>query len=252
MTEVVIVEDERLTAERLRSLVLSCDENIQVTAMLPSVEQASEWFRGNSPPDWIFLDIQLSDGTCFDVLKGINPSPPVIFTTAYHEYAMKAFKFNSIDYLLKPIDKEELKKAILKFKTLNPMQFGLKDTDYDKLNNIITHNHKKRFLVKLGDQYQNVDVHDIGFFHHEETTTYLVTLNGKKLPVDYSLDHLEELLNPMDFFRVNRQYLVQISAITQINTYFNSRLILALSPEAGHEAIVSRDRVADFKKWMDC
>ena len=252
MTAVVIVEDERLTAERLRSLVMSCDEDLMVTAVLPSVNQAKEWFRGNSPPDLIFLDIQLSDGTCFDVLKSLNPSPPVIFTTAYHEYAMKAFKFNSIDYLLKPIDKEELRKAIQKFKSLNPVQFRLEDVDYDKLNNIISHNHKKRFLVKLGDQYRNVDVQDIRFFHYEETTTFLVTFDEKKLPVDYSLDQLEELLNPMDFFRVNRQYLVQINAIRQINTYFNSRLILVLSPETTQKVIVSRDRVPDFKKWMDC
>lgn len=252
MTEVVIVEDERLTAERLRSLVLSCDENINVTTVLPSVNQAREWFRGNSLPDLLFLDIQLSDGTCFDVLKNLDPSPPVIFTTAYHEYAMKAFKFNSIDYLLKPIDKEELKKAILKFKSLNAEQLMLRSMDYDKMNNIITHNYKKRFLIKLGDQYQNVDVQDIGFFHYEETTTYLVTLGEKKLPVDYSLDQLEELLNPMDFFRVNRQYLVQINAIRQINAYFNSRLILALSPKTSQEVIVSRDRVSDFKRWMDC
>lgn len=252
MTEIVIVEDERLTAERLRSLVLSCDDDFNVAAMLPSVNKAREWFRGNSPPDLVFLDIQLSDGTCFDVLKSIDPSPPVIFTTAYHEYAMKAFKFNSIDYLLKPIDKEELQKAINKFKSLNPVQFTVRDIAYDKWNNIISNNHKRRFLVKLGDQYRNVDVQDIGFFQYEETSTYLVTFHGKKLPIDYSLDQLEELLNPMDFFRVNRQFLVHINAISQINTYFNSRLLLALSPHSTQQVIVSRDRVPDFKRWMDC
>lgn len=251
MTEVVIVEDERLTAERLRSLVLSCEKDISVSAMLPSVNKAIEWFRDNSPPDLIFFDVQLSDGTCFDVLKNLNPSPPVIFTTAYHEYAMKAFKFNSIDYLLKPIDKGELQQALTKFKSLNPTHFSLHDADYKKLNNIISNNHKRRFLVKLGDQYRNVDVQDIGFFQYEGTSTYLVTFNGKKLPVDYSLDQLEELLNPMDFFRVNRQFLVHINAISQINSYFNSRLILTLSSSTTPEVIVSRNRVPDFKKWMD-
>ncbi len=252
MTQVVIVEDERLIAERLRSLVLACDEDINVTAMLASVSQAKEWFRGNSPPDLIFLDIQLNDGTCFDVLKYLDHSPPVIFTTAYHEYAVKAFKFNSIDYLLKPIDKAELQKAIQKFKTLSPEQFHLQEVNYDKMNDIITHNYKRRFLVKLGDQYQNVDVRDIGFFHYEEATTYLMAVDGKKLPIDYSLDQLEDVLNPVDFFRINRQYLVSVEAIKQINSYFNSRLLLTLRPETSQEVIVSRDRVPDFKKWMDC
>ena len=252
MTEVLIVEDERLIAERLRSMVLACDEDFNVTAMLASVSQAKEWFRGNSPPDLIFLDIQLNDGTCFDVLKCLDNSPPVIFTTAYHEYAVKAFKFNSIDYLLKPIDRTALQKAIQKFKTLSPEQFNLQQINHDKINDILTHNHKRRFLVKLGDQYQNVDVRDIGFFQYEEATTYLVTTDGKKLPIDYSLDQLEDVLNPLDFFRVNRQYLVRIDAIKQINSYFNSRLLLALCPETTQEIIVSRDRVPDFKKWMDC
>ena len=143
MTEVVIVEDERLTAERLRSLVLSCDENISVTAVLPSVNQAREWFRGNSLPDLLFLDIQLSDGTCFDVLKNLDPSPPVIFTTAYHEYAMKAFKFNSIDYLLKPIDKEELKILAEKWRNEIITIYKLKYQNLEIWNSALSTSDKK-------------------------------------------------------------------------------------------------------------
>lgn len=252
MTEVVIVEDERLTAERLKSLVLSCSDDINVTALLPSVNLAKEWFRDNSPPDLIFLDIQLNDGTCFDVLKALENSPPVIFTTAFHEYAMKAFKYNSIDYLLKPIDKDELLQAIQKFRNLNTEITEFQELDYEKMNKIINYDHKKRFLVKLGDNYQNVDVNEIGFFHYEDGTTYLIAENGRKLPLDYSLDQLEEILNPFDFFRVNRQYLVRVNAIKQINSYFNSRLMLRLAPDPLADVIVSRDRVPDFKRWMDC
>ncbi len=252
MTEVVIIEDERLIAERLKSLVLSCKDDFKIAALLPSVNKAKEWFKDNSPPDLIFLDIQLNDGTCFDVLKSLENSPPVIFTTAYHEYAMKAFKFNSIDYLLKPIDKEELENAIMKFNSLRQEKPVEQVIDYDKMNKIINQEHKRRFLVKLGDQYQNIDVNDIKFFHYEEGTTYLIGANGCKLPLDYSLDQLEELLNPFDFFRVNRQYFVKVDAIEKINSYFNSRLMLTLSPQASEDVIVSRDRVADFKRWMDC
>ncbi len=252
MIDVLIIEDERLIAERLKSLIISCEKDFKVVALLPSVDKAMEWFKDNSPPDLIFLDIQLNDGTGFDVIKNLDNSPPIIFTTAYHEYAMKAFKYNSIDYLLKPIDKNELENAIVKFKQLREEQPRVYDIDYEKMNKIINQEHKRRFLVKLGDQYQNIDVNDIRFFHFTEGTTYLIDVRGGKLPLDYSLDQLEELLNPFHFFRVNRQYFINIDAISKINSYFNSRLLLTLLPEAGEEVVVSRDRVPDFKRWMDC
>ncbi|MEQ8245039.1 LytTR family DNA-binding domain-containing protein [Fulvivirga sp.] len=249
----VIVEDEKLSAERLKSLVHQIDPKIEVVGMLSSVSEATEWFRDNSPPDIVLLDIQLSDGTGFDILTTMSALPCVIFTTAYDEYALKAFKYNSIEYLLKPIDKNELETALQKFGQIN------RQTIYDsafvkKIENVeksITGEYKKRFLIKIGEQFKNIDVENIAYIYYQNGSCNVCTTDDKKLPVDYSLDQLEELLNPADFLRVNRQLIVKATAISEIHTYFNSRLLLILSPSFNEEVIVSRDRVSTFKSWMD-
>lgn len=250
----IIIEDEKLSAERLKHLVTKIDSSINILGIISSVEKAKEWFRDNSVPDIMLLDIQLSDGTAFDLLQSIQTFPSIIFTTAYDEYALKAFKYNSIEYLLKPIDKNELTGALEKFKNLNNLPLNDNSLAH-KLENArksITGDYKKRFLIKIGEQFQNVEVSEISYIHHNNGSSTLYTKSGRKLPIDYSLEQLEGVLNPMDFFRINRQFLVKAESIHEIHTYLNSRLLLKLSPNSEDEVIISRDRVGDFKKWMDC
>lgn len=249
---VVIVEDEKLSAERLKSLVNQIDSSIDIVGVLNSVSEAIEWFRDNSPPDILLLDIQLSDGTSFDILATLTTLPCIIFTTAYDEYALKAFKYNSIEYLLKPIDKHELQAALQKFNQLNRQNY--EPSFIKKLENVektITGNYKKRFLIKIGEQFKNVEVENIAYIHYQNGGCHICTSDDKKLPIDYSLDQLEELLDPTEFLRINRQFIVKASAISEIHTYFNSRLLLMLNPSFSNEVIVSRDRVNAFKSWMD-
>ena len=248
---VVIVEDERLTAERLSALLRKCGADIEVLAVLNSVDHAMMWFKDNSIPDLLFLDIQLNDGTAFDLLKELEHTPPIIFTTAYDEHTLKAFKYNSIDYLLKPVNFEELNKSIEKFKSLDRAHIPGELVDYQKVDRTVNKEFKQRFLVKLGDQFQNILTSDIAFFNHENGMSYLCSFDGKYLPIDYSLDQLDNILNPLDFFRINRQYLLNINAIDEIHTYLNSRLLVRTLPRIEEDVIISRDRVADFKRWMD-
>jgi len=250
----IIIEDEKLSAERLRHLVAKIDSSINILGVLSSVEKAKEWFRDNSAPDVMLLDIQLSDGTAFDLLESIHIFPCIIFTTAYDEYALKAFKYNSIEYLLKPIDKIELTNALEKFRNLN--HFPLSDRSIaEKLENAkksIIGDYKRRFLIKIGAQFQNIEVTEIAYIYYQNGSCIVRTKDGRKLPIDYSLEQLEDILDPMVFFRVNRQFLVKAEAIHEIHTYLNSRLLLKLNPQFETEVIISRDRVTDFKRWMDC
>ncbi len=250
---IVIVEDEKLSAERLKSLVHQIDPKIEVLALLSSVNEAIEWFRDNSPPDILLLDIQLSDGTSFDILATLSTLPTIIFTTAYDEYALKAFKYNSIEYLLKPIDKDDLSNALDKFRQLNsrPSYDGSFIKKLETVEKSITGEYKKRFLIKVGEQYKNVDVKNTAYIYYQNGGCSLVTKEDKKLPLDYSLDQLEGLLDPATFFRINRQFIISAASIAEIHTYFNSRLLLMLNPKSDHEVIVSRDRVSAFKSWMD-
>lgn len=252
--QALIIEDERLSADRLKVLINKIDPEIEVLAILDSVSSSRHWFRDNSPPDILFLDIQLNDGLGFDVLTELQIEIPVIFTTAYDNYAIKAFKFNSIDYLLKPIDETDLQHSIEKLKSQNKQSEASghgAGQDFGQLKKIITGDFKKRFLVKLGDQYRSVNVEDIAYFYYRDGMTYLMTMDGKKYPVDYSMDQIENLLHPLEFFRVNRKLIVSLDCIKEIHSYFNSRLLLRLTPAVDDEVIVSRDRVADFKRWMD-
>ena len=249
--DVVIVEDERLSADKLTRMIAKFDPAIKVLATLDSVKSGTEWFRENSPPDLLFLDIQLSDGTGFDLLKEIECSPPTVFTTAYDQFAIKAFKFNSVDYLLKPLDQKELENALEKFLQSDSEHKSTPSSDFGRIDHIINGEFKKRFLVKIGEQYQSVDVTEIAYFKYDQGLTYIYTVDSKRWPVDQSLDNLENVLHPLEFFRVNRQMLVCLQAIHQIHTYFNSRLLLKVRPELDEDIIVSRDRVNEFKRWMD-
>ncbi len=248
MIQALIVEDERLSADRLKNMINEVAPELQIAAILDSVESSLEWFRDNSPPDLIFLDIQLNDGTGLDLLRESKTRCPVIFTTAYDDYAIKAFQYNSLDYLLKPVEEEDLKRAIAKFKEFSNEHPRV---DIPQVERIIARDFKKRFLVKLGDQYKPIDVTSIAYFTYENGLTYLITHDGERWPVDQSLEQVQEVLNPLDFYRVNRQTLISLKSIAEIHTYFNSRLLLKLLPDCPQEVIVARERVSHFKKWMD-
>ncbi len=251
--KVVIVEDELHSAERLRKMLLSLDGILEVESILDSVARAMEWFRDNSPPDLAFFDIQLGDGNSFEILQQVNTTFPVIFTTAFDEYAIKAFKFQSIDYLLKPIEEEELQQALHKFRSQQSLlpSRPVQPEALASAHRLITGDFKKRFLIKIGDQYKPVSITETAYFYSSDNQSYLMSLSGKSYPIDQSLEQVDRSVNPLEFFRVSRKMLVNLTAIKEVHTYFNSRLLIKLDPPVELECIVSRERVSDFKSWMD-
>lgn len=249
---VIIIEDEKPAARRLNRMLAELD--IEVNTMLHSVEESINWFQNNQHPDLIFLDIQLSDGLSFEIFEEIEVKSAIIFTTAYDEYALKAFKLNSIDYLLKPIDEDELKVAVDKFKENQPKQSDLQvNIDHIRklLINPIDRKFKKRFTIKIGQHIKIIHVDEIECFYSENKATYIQTNSNRNYLIDNSLEHWQEQLDPEQFFRVNRTFIVHINAIKDIVSYTNSRLQLKLHSYDADEIIVSRERVKDFKNWID-
>ncbi len=245
--KILIIEDEDVAARNLQRLIKEYDENYIICATLKSISSSIDWFSKNPIPDLIFMDIQLSDGKCFDIFKQITVSAPIIFTTAYDEYAIKAFEVNSIDYLLKPISKEKLTKAINKFKQLfNNEQY--KNSIINLISDI-NQVYKDRFLVKIGQQLVSVKDTDIAYFLKEELV-FIITNDNNKYPIDYNLDNLEKVLNKKRFFRLNRQIISNISSIDKIHQYFKGRLKVELNPKAEIEIIISQNRVNEFKSFM--
>jgi len=249
--KVIIVEDEKPSARRLKRMLETL--GLAPDVMLHSVEESLEWFQKNEHPDLIFLDIQLSDGLSFEIFENIDIKSAVIFTTAYDEYALKAFKLNSIDYLLKPIDEDDLKAAVNKYKTRLPKKQAvtLDFNDIKKLLvNPIDRAYKKRFSVKVGQHLKLINVDDIECIYSENKGTYLYTNQGRNYLLDTTLEHLEADLEPQNFFRINRKYYVNINAIKDIVSYTNSRLQIKLNSYQEQEVIVARERVKDFKNWL--
>lgn len=247
----IIIEDENLTAQRLVGMLKKYDASIEVLAILPSVAESVDWLRQNDAPDLVFMDIHLEDDLCFKIFELAPLNSPVIFTTAYDEYMVKAFKVNSIDYLLKPINFVELIAAIDKYKALKE-QFA--KPDFDALLQFIgkgqTPEYKTRFMITVGSKIRSIEVSEIAYFYSEEKLTFMVTKEGQNLPIDFSLDKLTTLLNPTDFFRVSRQFLISYPAIQTVHTHFKGKLKLDLQPKSKIEAFVSGDRMADFKDWL--
>lgn len=250
---VLIFEDENLSAEHLENLIHRYDPSIELLGIIESVKQGVDWLNKNPHPDLLLMDIQLSDGSCFDVFKQIHLDIPVIFTTAYNEYAIQAFKVNSIDYLLKPIDFQELKLAFEKFRKQNWKAIQNSDRIYEQLYSRLVQasQFKRRLLVKVGEQLKQVNVEDIAYFLFDNGMSWAVTFAKTRLPIDYSLDELEQILDPKHFFRINRKFIVKPEAIEKIHSYFNNRLKLHLRPDPESEVLVSRERVQDFKNWLD-
>jgi DNA-binding LytR/AlgR family response regulator len=249
---ILIIEDEKPSARRLKRML----ETIGVTAevMLHSVEEAINWFQNNTHPDLIFLDIQLSDGLSFEIFDAVDIKSAIIFTTSYDEYALLAFKLNSIDYLLKPIDKEELEQAISKYKERIPKQAKL-TVDFDDIKNLLTNPidrvYKKRFSVKVGQHIKLINNEDVDCFYSENKATYAFTKDNRSYVLEQSLEQLESDLEPQTFFRVNRKFYININAIADIISYSNSRLKIKLHHYSEEEIIVARERVKEFKQWLE-
>lgn len=248
----LIFEDESLSAEHLVKLICRYDPTIELQGIIESVKKGVEWFSSHPHPDLLLMDIQLSDGPCFDLFNQVRLEIPVIFTTAYNEYAIQAFKVNSVDYLLKPIDFQDLRIAFEKFRKHNNV-IQNKEQLYEQLYSrlIQASKYKKRLLIKVGEQLKQVNVENIAYFLFNEGMCWAVTFAKNKLPIDYSLDELEQMLDPKLFFRINRKFLVKPEAIEKIHTYFNNRLKIQLRPDPEVEVLVSRERVPDFKYWLD-
>ena len=248
--KVLIIEDERPAAQKLVRMLKEINSEVEIIDVLRSVEQSVNWFHEKPKPELIFMDIQLEDGLCFDIFENCRIDIPVIFTTAYNEYALKAFKVNSVDYLLKPVDRNELKNAINKFAIIHQSR-----TNYSKLESVIKElqpKQKERFLVKIGEHYKSIPASTIHCFYINERYTFLFTDTAKSYPLDYSLDKIEQLVDSKVFFRINRDFIVNFHAIRDMIIYSSSRLKIILSGwTEKEEIIVSRERVSSFKKWID-
>lgn len=262
---VVIIEDERLTARRLESLLHRYDPTLTVLTSLPSIGEAVPWFRGQAsagvPVDLVFMDIHLQDGLAFTIIDQVGLTTPVIFTTAYDEYMVQAFKVTSIDYLLKPIQYDDLAGAIDKFKGLR-LRFTQAETagpppgrdELDALMHLLTKPktgaYKNRFMITLGPKIYSIETADTAYFYVNERATFLVTTDGRSLPVEYSLDKLAQLLDPEQFFRTSRQFLIARSALHTVTAYSEGKLKVDVRPAPPAEVFVSAERMAAFKEWL--
>lgn len=249
---IIIIEDEKPAARLLQRKVEKL--GLQVNTLLHSVEESIAWFQNNQHPDLIFLDIQLSDGLSFEIFETIDIKSAVIFTTAYDEYALRAFKLNSIDYLLKPIDEDDLSIAIAKFK--NQFQkSSVSALDFEAIKkmlvNPIDREYKKRFTIKMGQQLKMIQIEDVECFYSENKGTYLHTFDNRDYLLDITLEQLETELDPKEFYRVSRKFIIPLKAIKEIQLYSNSRLKVILPTYKDDEVIVSREKVSDFKEWLD-
>jgi two-component system response regulator LytT len=251
----IIIEDEKPAARLLQRKLEKLD--IEVGVMLHSVEEALDWFSKNEHPDLIFLDIQLSDGLSFEIFEKVEIKSAVIFTTAYDEYALRAFKLNSIDYLLKPIDEDDLEVAVAKFKSLLPkqeLQTQSLGIDFEQIKKMLTNpfekNYKKRFTVKIGQHLKVISIDEIECFFSENKGTYIHTFDNRNYLIECTLELLEQELDPADFFRISRKFIIPLKAIKEIVLYSNSRLKVILPSFKEEDVIVSREKVSDFKTWI--
>lgn len=248
---IIIIEDEKPAARLLQRKVEKL--GLKVNTLLHSVEEAVNWFTLNGHPDLIFLDIQLSDGLSFEIFEKIEIKSAVIFTTAYDEYALKAFKLNSIDYLLKPIDEDDLEVAVAKFKSRTPKPENLQ-FDFEQIKKMLTNpserTYKSRFTVKIGQHLKVITMEEIECFYSENKGTYIHTIDNRDYLIDSTLEVLEQELNPKDFYRVSRKFVIPLRSIREIVLYSNSRLKVILPTYKDDEVIVSREKVNDFKEWI--
>lgn len=252
--DVIIVEDETAAGRRLEKLLYDLNPAISVLERLETVEDTVRYLKEHSHPELIFLDIHLADGSSFDIFEHIKPGCPVIFVTAYDEYALRAFKVNAIDYLLKPVKIGELKTALDKFQEIYTKR-AAPVPDYKSIFDAAYHSERpaylRRMLIRFGGSMKLVSMEDAAYFYSREKITFLVSRgSGKRLPVDHPLDKLETMLDPRNFFRINRQFIVNISSIREMHPYSKSRVKIDLEPPCDQETIVSTERSSEFKRWL--
>lgn len=255
MIKALIIEDEQLAVDYLKTTIKQVKPDIEIIGNIDSVESAVAWFNSNPLPDLLFLDIQLSDGLSFEIFNYVDVKCPIIFTTAYEEYAIKAFKVNSLDYLLKPIKPQDLKNAIDKYlnltKTDNDWLINDLQLKVDQMSRMLTKQYKTRFIVNVGLHIKTTETQKINCFYSLAKGTYLQDENGKSYDINYSLDQLEPLLDPQQFFRISRQYIVNINSIKDIIAYSGRRYKLKLNNSNDDDILVSRAKVNKFKVWLD-
>lgn len=244
---IVVIEDEMPAYRRIVKLLEEIVPEAQIGAHHDSVVSARQYFEGDNEPDVVLLDIHLADGSAFDLLKMVKVDCPIIFTTAYDQYAIDAFKAASIDYLLKPVKKEELKSAFEKLDSFKKMFNESKDV---LLHNAGTGDYKKRFLIRYGEHIKTLNVEEIAYCYSENKVTFARTFEGRTYPMDYNLDGLEQVLDPLNFFRINRQYIINLKAIDEMRTYSKARVIISLKPAVKENPVVSSERSASFKQWL--
>lgn len=248
--KIIIIEDEKPAANRLIKLLEPHFPGILPIANIDSVTRAVSWFSQNPEPDLIFCDIQLADGISFEIFEKVELSTPVIFTTAFDQYAIKAFQVNAIDYLLKPIDPADLSKAVEKFKSRQIMP----TLDLRVLKGLlqpVKKVFKNRFMVRFGEKIQSVAIEEVAFFFIEGRVTFLQTKEGKKYVLDSTLEQVEASVDPGYYFRINRKYLCRVDAVDEVLTYSNSRLKIKLKKCQDNDILISREKVTEFKEWLD-
>lgn len=250
---ILIVEDEPEAASRLSKILRELRPETNLLAAIDTVKGAVKWIKDNPSPELIFMDIQLADGLSFEIFEQVDIKAPVIFTTAYNEYALKAFKVNSIDYILKPLDKNEVAAAFKKYEHLTG-QIQSRDKMIESIGaamQMLTKRYKERFVIKVGEHIRSIEVNDVLYLYSLEKTTFAVTLDSRKHVLDFTLDQLESLLDPSRFFRINRKYIVTLVSIKDMISHTNSRLKLLLKSSEDDDVIVARERVQEFKDWLD-
>lgn len=255
--KILLVEDEALLAKQLKSLVISIEPSAELLAHTNSVQATTAWLQTHEPPELILMDIELADGQCFEVFNQVTVKSPVIFTTAYDEYALRAFKVNSIDYLLKPIKEEDLQTALQKWKKLTAQKAG---TPFPAMNvEVLVHelrrtsdqqHYRDRFLVKQGQKLLSIPLKEIAFFFARNSVNFIITKQNQKFIVDYTLDEIEKNIDPQEFFRVNRQFIVSHDIIAAIHPWFNGKLKIEVTLPTEEEVIASRDKAPVLKAWL--
>ncbi len=251
--KILIIEDEPQAASRLQKMIRKLEPVAEIVGTIDSVQGVVDWLNNNAKPDLMFMDIQLADGLSFEIFDSLEVDVPIIFTTAYDEYALKAFKVNSVDYLLKPIEEEDLANAIRKYKKLSSVEED-RSQAIDRISNavsMLTKKFKERFVTKVGEHLKFIEVSDLMYFVSEEKITFGYTRDNKRYILDYTLEQIEGLVDPKIFFRINRKYIVSLNCIQDMISHTNSRLKIVIKGSDDRDVIVARERVQDFKSWLD-
>jgi two-component system response regulator LytT len=251
---ILIIEDEKLASEKLEKAILEVEPGSNVIGKCQSIASSVEWLKANNHPDVIFSDIKLLDGLSFEIFRQVKTETPVIFTTAYDQYAIRAFEVNSIDYLLKPVQREKLKASLTKLKSISKKDNATAPIDIQEIIRLFKDSsptYKSRFMVKFGQKLIALPTEKISYFYSENKLTFIVAKDGKKYPVDQPLDELIEILDPKVFFKINRQYIITFDAIAEMHPYFKGRIKLLLNPKTEDDVVISSERTPEFKSWVD-